>query len=168
MKPEDVKIGMKVMMENNPLSLYEIISTVKFCYQNYYVDVKKLSNGNVTNGVNVSTLIPAEQPEFTWDKKISTIGKPFTYKDKWYIQVDGSKSALFEQPKTFYSIIDGNTPKYNVYAIIPQSDLRYILKDTRVSYDMFLPVTHTPRVQEMTVEEIEEKLGHKIKIVAKV
>lgn len=112
-----------------------------------------------------------EQPEFTWDYSVPTIGKPIFSKgdNNWYIEVDRRKPIIFDKKiciKITNNSVDSLTGTL-LCAIVPNSQYPFSLDCGCSNCKILIPVTYTPKVQEMTIEQIEEKLGHKIKIVAK-
>lgn len=185
MKHDDVKIGMKVTVQNSKkysgvytvlvLPIYKSVGNyLGYPVGNYWVKLKKGFDPYIE--VLVSDVEPyiepeVEQPKFTWDTSVPTFGEPFKLNNtSWYIRVDGSKSALFDPPIVVKDISSNNFDSYKLCAIVSNSNSRFIYNEGYGKNDgsLVLPVTYTPKEREVTMKEVEEKFGCKIKIIAEV
>ena len=174
MKLEDVKIGMKVHFPKSKkfTGVYTVSSIPQYKCGEYWIKV--VDDNSIVHELICQFAEPyikpkVEQPEFTWDKSVPTCGVPFKLTNgKWYIGVDGSKSAMFQTPIEVHDVTTRLLDSYKLCAIVSNSTIRFIFNEGYGIDNgcLILPVTHTPKVKEMTVNEIEEKLGHKIKIIS--
>ena len=168
MKPEDVKIGMKVYSK-----IYNsIVEVVWIPFGKIKVNYIKARYRNVVINLGFDDIEPyTEKPEFTWDKSVPTIGEPIfsKYDNNWYIEVDRSKPVIFD--KKILIKIANNDSKESLTetlmcAIVPASRYPFSLDCGCSNCKILIPLTYTPKEREVTMKEVEEKFGCKIKIKA--
>lgn len=168
MKPKDVKIGMKVHTGTSS-DIYEVLKYPKL--DRVYVIECRSSKGYICD-VSLDSVVPCEEkPEFTWDKSVPTIGEPIfsKYDNNWYIEVDRSKPVIFD--KKILIKIANNDSKESLTetlmcAIVPASRYPFSLDCGCSNCKILIPLTYTPKEREVTMKEVEEKFGCKIKIKA--
>lgn len=170
MKFEDVRFGLLVVYKNNDIgkvtsigvyskdiiiNIFDVVDRHVFCTAD---DIEPFFEGD---------FMKQKQKEFTWDKSVNTIDKPFERNGSWYIKVDGSVGSIYEKPKQFcyFNTYDNSVQSCEIYATVPTTPYKYISLDNRWCQDMFLPVTYNQKVIEVTMDELEKKYGCRVKIV---
>ena len=168
MKVEDVKLGMKVHLPESTkyTKIYNVLQLPQLKMGNYWVKLK--CGCDLYVEVLLKNIKPyiepkVEQPEFTWDKSVPTVGIWFNKNGSRFKEIDSNTPVVLKEPINVY---DDNNFEFTLLAIVPKSEWPFVLLGGMRKGKHYIKLRQDNEMNELTVEQIEEKLGYKIKIVS--